>query len=50
MDAADSIGGTDEGKEETLNKFYQVATYCKINYLKKYTEIEGLYRVRVKKA
>ncbi len=32
-----------------MDKFYQVATYCKVNHLKKYVEIEGLYRVRVKK-
>jgi len=35
-------------KVEPIDKFYKVATYCKITYNKKYAYIEGLHRVTLK--
>jgi hypothetical protein len=48
LEEAEELTPKDEAKNNNpINKFYQVATYCKINYHEKYAEIEGLYRVKV---
>jgi hypothetical protein len=40
---------TNEDANDLNNKFYQICTYCKIKYYPKYTELTGLYRVKVNK-
>ena len=38
LDTAEEVALKEEGRKRTpADKFYQIATYCKINYLKKYT-------------
>ena len=34
---------------ELRNRFYDISTYCRIKYHPNYTELIGLYRVRVNK-
>jgi hypothetical protein len=34
---------------ELGNRFYSVSTYCRIKYHNNYTELIGLYRVRINK-
>ena len=49
LDNAEELTSREDGvKKEPIDRFYTVATYCKINYLKKYAEISGLYRVNIK--
>ena len=49
LEGAEELASREEGmKKEPIDRFYTVGTYCKINYLKKYAEISGLYRVKIK--
>lgn len=47
LDAAEPTPQTDP--DDLANRFYTVSTYCRIKYHANYTELTGLYRVRVKK-
>lgn len=47
MDEAGEIANEDANRLE--NRFYGVSTYCRIKYHPSYTELIGLYRVRVNK-
>ena len=47
LDDAGEIANEEGNRLE--NKFYGVSTYCRIKYHPSYTELIGLYRVRVNK-
>lgn len=47
LDDASEISNEEAPRLE--NKFYNVSTYCKIKYHPTYTELIGLYRVRINK-
>jgi hypothetical protein len=48
LEDAEEIAKNDESSD-LANKFYRVSTYCKIKYHPNYTELIGLYRVKVNK-
>jgi hypothetical protein len=35
--------------DSLTNKFYPLTTYCKIKYYPNYTELTGLYKVKINK-
>jgi len=36
-----------EPSQDLMDKYYKICTYCKVKYFKEYTQIEGLYRVKL---
>lgn len=38
-----------DAEDNVNNKFYKLSTYCKIKYYPNYTELIGLYKVKVNK-
>ena len=36
LDTAEDLTSKQEESKEAIDKFYSIATYCKITYLKKY--------------